>query len=189
MAGAPGVRAEVGVPTAWPLALACPVPEWLDFKGRGGQQAACELHFMGKAQGKLESCRESGRLEEGGALGTGTQWVCQKEKGGGAQGRKERRESRGPGMYLPNELRACRQCVISAFGGWPLIRRREPTPLPTELPSPGLDTSRMAVAAVSAPRPHCMAGRGFQKEQGMVACRKAGTTPPREHLPRPFRLK
>lgn len=93
-------------------------------------------------------------------------------------------------MYLRNELCACGRHVISAFGGWPLIRGREPTPY---------TQSCLALAwilpvgaggkAVSAPRPYFMAGHGFQKEQGMVAGRKASTSPTSEHLPRPFLLK
>lgn len=121
-------RAEAGVPPDWPLVLACPALEQLDFKGRGGQQAACELHFVGRAQGKLESCREAGKQEEGGALGTRIQWVGQKMKEGGARGRSKRRELREPGICLRSKLGACRQCVISALGVWPLIRRTEPTP-------------------------------------------------------------
>lgn len=40
---------------AWPLVLACTTLEQLYFKGRGGQQAACEPNIVGRAQGKLES--------------------------------------------------------------------------------------------------------------------------------------
>lgn len=70
-------RAEVLVPIAWPLLLACPELERLDLKGRGAGSQPVELNFVGRAQGKCESRRESegGRRELGGLAQGSNGWV------------------------------------------------------------------------------------------------------------------
>lgn len=124
-----------------------------------------------------------GVREAGGRWGAWHKWAGQKKKGGGHRVRARA----GSGESLQCALQTKWVPVGSCYLSSELASAKEEgahTPH-TELPSPGLESPGIG-EAVLAPRPHFMAGCGFQKKQGMAAGRRPAVHPPGSTCPAPF---
>lgn len=114
-------------------------------------------------------------------LGTGTRWVGQKKKRKRRTGWKAEEEAERTRRTPQKQMGACRQHDISIFGGWLSIRKREPASH-RQLPKPW---PRCSQGDSQGGGQSWHQGNGFQKEQEIVAGKKASTPPTADHHPSP----